>query len=294
MVTSKGQKVYQVVINIILLIVTLCTVLPILLLFMSSITEESSLIVNGYSLFPKEFGLSAYQCILQNRATIFRAYGITIIVTVIGTAVSLMMTTMMAFPLSLSNLPFRRALSFFVFFTMLFSGGLVPSYIMWTNWFHIKDTLWAYLLPNYLMSAYNVILIRTYLQSSIPEGIYEAAKIDGAGYMQIYTKIVLPLSKPIMVTIGLFTALTYWNDWTNGLYYVTRSKMLSIQALLNRMIQDIQALTASSTAGGSTITIPTVSVRMAIAFVAILPILIVYPFLQKYFVSGIMVGAVKG
>lgn len=294
MVTSKGQKVYQVVINIILLIVTLCTVLPILLLFMSSITEESSLIVNGYSLFPKEFGLSAYQYILQNRATIFRAYGITIIVTVIGTAVSLMMTTMMAFPLSLSNLPFRRALSFFVFFTMLFSGGLVPSYIMWTNWFHIKDTLWAYLLPNYLMSAYNVILIRTYLQSSIPEGIYEAAKIDGAGYMQIYTKIVLPLSKPIMVTIGLFTALTYWNDWTNGLYYVTRSKMLSIQALLNRMIQDIQALTASSTAGGSTITIPTVSVRMAIAFVAILPILIVYPFLQKYFVSGIMVGAVKG
>ena len=178
---------------------------------------------------------------------------------------------------------------------MLFSGGLVPSYIMWTTTFHIKNTIWAYILPNFLLGAFNIILVRTFFSTSIPNDIYEAAKIDGAGYPTIYWKIVLPLGKPILVTIGLFAGLSYWNDWTNGLYYVNQSDMLSIQALLNRMIQDIQALAAHSTAdSGALMQIPQVSIRMAIAFVAILPILLVYPFLQKYFASGIMLGAVKG
>ena len=166
---------------------------------------------------------------------------------------------------------------------------------MWTTTFHIKNTIWAYILPNFLLGAFNIILVRTFFSTSIPNDIYEAAKIDGAGYPTIYWKIVLPLGKPILVTIGLFAGLSYWNDWTNGLYYVNQSDMLSIQALLNRMIQDIQALAAHSTAdSGALMQIPQVSIRMAIAFVAILPILLVYPFLQKYFASGIMLGAVKG
>ena len=215
--------------------------------------------------------------------------------TVVGTAGSLILASLMAFPLSLRDLPGRSILSFYVFFTMLFSGGLVPSYIMWTTTFHIKNTIWAYILPNFLLGAFNIILVRTFFSTSIPNDIYEAAKIDGAGYPTIYWKIVLPLGKPILVTIGLFAGLSYWNDWTNGLYYVNQSDMLSIQALLNRMIQDIQALAAHSTAdSGALMQIPQVSIRMAIAFVAILPILLVYPFLQKYFASGILLGAVKG
>ena len=295
MIMSKGRKAYQVVINIILLLVSLCMILPLLLLFMSSITEENTLVVNGYSFFPAQFSAGAYEYILQNAATVFRAYGITVLVTVIGTAASIVLASLMAFPLSLKDLPGRRVITFYVFFTMLFSGGLVPSYIMWTTTFGIRNTLWAYILPNFLLGAFNIILVRTFFATSIPADIYEAAKIDGAGYLTIYWKIVLPLGKPILVTIGLFTGLTYWNDWTNGLYYINKSSMFSIQTLLNRMIQDIQALAAHSTANsGALMQIPQVSIRMAIAFVSILPILLVYPFLQKYFASGIMLGAVKG
>lgn len=295
MILSKGRKTYQVVINIILVLVTLFMVLPLVLLFMSSITDENTLVANGYSFFPQKFSLDAYKYIVTNSASVFRAYGITIIVTVVGTAGSLILASLMAFPLSLKELPGRKIISFFVFFTMLFSGGLVPSYIMWTTTFGIKNTIWAYILPNFLLSAFNIILVRTFFQTSIPNEIYEAAKIDGASYMTIYRKIVLPLGKPILVTVGLFSGLGYWNDWTNGLYYITNSKMLSIQALLNKMIQDIQALAANSTANaGAVMNIPQVSIRMAIAFVAILPILILYPFLQKYFASGITLGAVKG
>lgn len=295
MVMTKGRKIYQAVINLVLALVAISMVLPLLLLFMSSITEENTLVAYGYSFFPSKLSLDAYRYIWNNGSTIFRAYGITIAVTVLGTAGSLLLVSMLTFPLSLKSLPGRKLLSFYVFFTMLFSGGLVPSYIMWTTQFHIKNTLWAYILPNFLLSGFNTILVRTYFQSSIPVEIYEAAKIDGAGFFKIYHKIVLPLGVPILVTVGLFTGLNYWNDWTNGMYYISSSKMLSVQALLNRMIQDIQALAANSSAdSGALMRIPQVSIRMAIAFVAILPVLMVYPFLQKYFASGIMLGAVKG
>ena len=295
MIMSKGRRAYQIVINLILILVSLCMILPLVLLFMSSITDENILIANGYSFFPEKFSISAYQYIMQNSATVFRAYGITILVTIAGTSASIILASLMAYPLSLKDLPGRRIISFYVFFTMLFSGGLVPSYIMWTTTFGIRNTIWAYILPNFLLGAFNIILVRTFFTTSIPADIYEAAKIDGAGYMTIYWKIVLPLGKPILVTIGLFTGLTYWNDWTNDLYYINKSSMFSIQTLLNRMIQDIQALAANSTANsGALLQLPQVSIRMAIAFVAILPILVVYPFLQKYFASGIMLGAVKG
>lgn len=179
MVMSKGLKVYQVIINIILILVTLAMILPLVLLFMSSITEESTLIVNGYSFFPEKLSLEAYEYIMQNATTVFRAYGITILVTVIGTLGNLLLTSMLAYPLSLKELPGRKVISFYVFFTMLFSGGLVPSYIMWTTKFGIKNTIWEYILPNFLMSAFNIILVRTYFSTNIPVDIYESAKIDG-------------------------------------------------------------------------------------------------------------------
>lgn len=295
MVLSKGEKTYQVVINILLIIVTLTMILPLVLLFMCSITDENTLINNGYSFFPAKFGLTAYQYIWSNRTTIFRAYGLTIVVTAIGTVCSVLLAALISYPLSLKNLPGRSFFNFYVFFTMLFSGGLVPAYIMWTTTFSIKNTIFAYLMPNLLLSAFNIILVRTFFMTSIPDALYEAARIDGATYFRIFWQIVLPLGKPILVTIGLFSGLAFWNDWTNGLYYVNRTSMFTIQVLLNRMISDIQALAQNaSTTSNAVLNIPTVSIRMAIAFVAILPILVIYPFLQKYFASGIALGAVKG
>ena len=295
MVLSKGEKGYQIFINIFMMLVTIIMVAPFILLFMCSITDENTLINNGYSFFPAKFGITAYAYIWNSRATIFRAYGLTILVTIIGTICSVLLAALIYYPLSLKNLPGRNFFNFYVFFTMLFSGGLVPAYIMWTSYFHIKNTIFAYLLPNLLLSAFNIILVRTFFMTSIPDALYEAARIDGASYMRIFFQIVLPLGKPILVTIGLFSGLGFWNDWNNGLYYVSRSEMFTIQVLLNRMIQDIQALASNQNAtGNAVLNLPTVSIRMAIAFVAILPILVIYPFLQKYFASGIALGAVKG
>lgn len=290
---SKSFKRYQLLINIIMGVVTIIFVLPLLLLFMSSITSEQSLYVNGYSFFPKEFSLEGYSYIWNNRGTIFHAYFITFTVTIVGTFLSVLLASLMAYVLSVKTLPFRRVLTFYVFFTMLFSGGLVPSYIMWTAYFHIKNTYLAYILPNMLVSAMNIMLIRTYIQTSIPEAIYEAAQIDGADHLRVFSKIVIPLGKPILVTTGLFSGIAYWNDWTNGLYYISKPGYFSIQVLLNRMVTNLQALQTLSTSSTSG-SVPQISVRMAIAFVALLPILVLYPFLQKYFAQGIALGAVKG
>lgn len=296
MIKSRNFKIYQAIIHGILICVTLTMVLPLVLLFISSISSESSLIVRGYSFIPEEFSLDAYKYIWQNKDTVFRAYVITIIVTIVGTAVNLALSSAMAFALTDRRMPFKNIITFYIFFTMLFSGGLVPAYIMWTTTFHIKNTLFALLIPNLLLSPMNVILIRTYMKTSVPEALYEAARIDGAGTLRLFSQIAIPLSKPILVTMGLFSGLAYWNDWTNGLYYINNAKLYSIQTLLNKMIQDIQAIQANATAAssGAAMAVPQISIRMAIAFVALLPILIVYPFLQKYFQKGIAIGAVKG
>ena len=289
----KNSRAYAIAGHVALILVTLSMIAPLLLVFMSSISSESALVQDGYTFWPAQFSLEAYSFIAQNSATVFRAYGVTIIVTVVGTAVGLFLTSTLAYALSLPELPGRRTLSFLVFFTLLFNGGLVPAYIMWSS-LGVRNTLLAYILPALLVNAFNVILMRSYYQVNIPPEVYEAAKLDGAGYARIYFQLVLPLGKPILVTIGLFIALGYWNDWTNGLYYVSDPNLFSIQTFLNRMIQDIQAISNNSTGTVVTSNVPTVSVRMAISFVALLPLLIIYPLLQRYFARGIMVGAVKG
>ncbi len=296
MIKSKSFYAYQSAIHVLLILITLIVVVPIILLFMSSISSEKALISNGYSFFPSEFSLEAYRYIWLNKGTVFRAYGMTIVVTVLGTVANVLLSSMMAYALADKKLVFRRLINFIIFFTMIFNGGLVPAYIMWTTMFQIKNTIWALLLPNLLVNPMSVILIRTHMMHSVPESLYEVAKIDGAGHRILFTRIAMPLSKPILVTMGLFSGLAYWNDWTNGLYYLTDSKFYSIQVLLNKMIQDIQAIQANSIAAsaGTAMTVPQISIRMAIAFVALLPVLIIYPFLQKYFAEGIALGAVKG
>lgn len=290
----RESKSQQLVFHVILILVALAMIVPLLLLFMSSITDENTLVSDGYSLFPAKLSLGAYTYITTNSSTIFRAYGITILVTAIGTAAGLIVTALMSFSLSIRDLPGQSVISFLVFFTMLFNGGLVPSYIMWTG-FGVVNTIWAYVLPFMLTNAFSIILIRSFFASTIPGELYESAKMDGAGYFRIFWRMAMPLGKPILVTIGLFSCLNYWNDWQNGLYFITDPSMLSIQAVLNKMNQNIQAvLSYTSMSSSSMVQLPQVSIRMAIAFVAILPILIMYPFLQKYFASGIMSGAVKG
>ena len=300
MPNSKKSRQFQLLINIVMMVIVLTVVLPFLLVFISSITDENVLIRNGYSFFPQKISLYAYQYIIGQGGNILRAYGVTIFVTFVGTALNLAMSALLAYPLSIKTLPYRRAITFFVFFTMLFNGGLVPTYLMYVNYFHIKNTLWALIVPNLLLSANNVLMIRSYFITSIPEALFEAAKIDGAGHMKIFTVLALPLGKPILVTMGLFSGLAYWNDWTNGLYYLSGNngqKLYSIQNLLNQMITNIQYLSSGKVAGniGAEVAkLPATSIRMAIAFIAMLPLFVIYPFLQKYFAEGITLGAVKG
>ena len=296
MTNSKKAKRFQFWINVVLILITLSIVLPFVLVFISSLTDENTLIRNGYSFFPEKFSFYAYSYIIRQGEKILRAYGITVFVTIVGTAANIAMSALLAYPLSVKKLPYRRAITFFVFFTMLFNGGLVPTYLMYVNYLHIKNTIWALIVPGFLLSANNVLMIRSYFNTSIPDALVEAAKIDGAGHMKIFTSITLPLGKPILVTMGLFSALGYWNDWTNGLYYIRDTKLYGIQNLLNKMISDLTALTQNAS-GASTVAIsdiPSASVRMALAFVPMLPILCLYPCLQRDVAEGIGRGAVKG
>ena len=294
---EKPFSAYSIVTNIIMILVVVMVVLPFLLLFSSSLTEENTLVAYGYSFFPRKFSAASYGYILQSGKLILKAYGVSILITALGTLLHVLLAALMAYPLAIKNLPGRNILSFYVFFTMLFNGGIVPSYLMWSGTFHIKDTLFAQLLPNLLLSAWNVMMIRTYFTTSIPDALYEAAEIDGASQFTIFSKIVLPLGKPILVTMGTFAGLGYWNDWTNGLYYIVQDKTkYNIQNLLNNMVQNIQYLAQSSNSNvsGAAAAIPTTGVQMAIAFVAILPIMLIFPLFSKYYAAGITLGAVKG
>lgn len=292
MIKTKQEKAFEVFASVVMICVMVIVIFPFLLLFISSITEENTLLINGYSIFPEKLSFDAYKYIWNSRDIIFRAYGITVCVTVIGTLAHVAIVAMAAYPLSLRNLPGRSFFSFVILFTMLFNGGLVPTYMIYTMVFHIKNTYWALLVPNLLFSSFNCIIVRTYLQSNVPSELYESAKIDGASEFQIFRRIVLPLGKPIFVTVGVFAGLNYWNDWTNGLYYISDQSKYSIQQVLNVMVKNIEYLTKYGR--GAVSSVPSISLRMAIAFAAMLPILILYPFLTKYFEKGIAVGAVKG
>lgn len=291
------SKTFNRVATVILAIMVIIAMLPILLIVIASLSSESSLIRNGYSYWPEVWSLDAYYYMVKQGVTIARSYGVSFLVTIGGTVLSVILTTMLAYPISRKTFRFRNVLAFFVFFTMLFNGGIVPSYIMWTRFFGIKDTIWALIIPNYLVTAFNVILVKNYFSNSIPDSLIEAAQIDGASEFRIFTKIMMPLAVPTVATISLFTGLCYWNDWTNGLYYVSNEKLYSIQLLLMKIMNNVQALRVNSNAallGTGTVDLPGTSIRMAMAVVGILPILLIYPFVQKYLVRGVVVGAVKG
>lgn len=292
---SKDQKRWRIAAHIVMILMSLLAIMPFILLIIASFTDETVALLNGYSYFPGKLSLDAYKYIAQNAATFVRAYGITILVTVVGTLVSVVLTALTAYVLSKKNLPGVKVMNFMVVFTMLFNGGLVATYISYVTIFNIKNTVFALLVPNLLMNAFMIMLARNYFENSIPEEIYESARIDGASEMCIFIKLVLPLSVPILATVALMGGIAYWNDWQNSLYYIDDKSLYSIQAVLNSINEGVAAIASlGNSAGVSSADLPTTTIRMAIAVVGILPILIIYPFFQKYFAKGLMAGAVKG
>ena len=295
----RSDKKFQIFSHAVLILFSLLALLPMILMFTSSLTDNNELIATGYTYFPKKWSLYAYEYIFSTGNSVVHAYGISVLLTFAGTALALTITTLLAYAISKKDMPGRKVITFLIVFSMLFNGGLVPTYIIYTNLFGIKNSFWALLIPGLLMNGFNVMLMKSYFVSSIPEEILDAAYIDGASETRTFLSVVIPLSKPILATIALFAGIAYWNDWMNGYIYLTkRTDLYSVQNLLNRMMQNIQFLSQSSSnvqnANVGLSAIPMASVRMAMAVVGILPVIIIYPFVQKYFVKGITLGGVKG
>ena len=287
---------FQIFAHVFMIILGITVVFPMALLIMSSISSEADILKYGYTIFPKNIDFTSYKFIF-GEGSIFHSYMVTVFVTIVGTVLSVIVTTMVSYTLTVPGLPGKRILSFFILFTMLFSGGLVPSYMMWSNIFHIKNTIWALLLPFLLCSAFHIMITRTYFQNNIPKEVLESARIDGMSEFGIFFKIVLPLSVPIIATIGFMNALMYWNDWKNSLYFITDKNLVGVQALLNNMLTNVQYLAQSMDASSiatDMANIPTLGIRMAVAVVGMLPMVALYPFFQKYYMKGLTIGAVKG
>ena len=281
--------------NVLFAILAFLAIMPFVFVIAISLTNEQSLQLNGYRFIPEEWSLEAYKYIFSSGSQILTSYGVTITVTILGTLIGLAIMSMYGYALSRKSFAYRKFFTKVIFVPMLFSGGMVASYLVVTRFLGLKNTIWALILPM-CVSSFHIIILRTFFKTSVPDAIIESAKIDGASEWRLFLRIVLPISLPGIATIGLFLTLGYWNDWTNGLYYIRDTKLYGIQNLLNKMISDLTALTQNAS-GASTVAIadiPSASVRMAIAFVAMLPILCLYPFLQKYFTKGIALGAVKG
>ncbi|MDG0808050.1 carbohydrate ABC transporter permease [Cohnella rhizosphaerae] len=265
-------------------------VLPLVIVISASLSSERSLVEWGYSLLPREFSIAAYAYLWHQPDQLAASYGITTFVTVTGTLGGLLLSSLLAYPLARRDFRWRRPLSFYVFFTMLFNGGLVPTYIVVSQVLHLKDTVWALILP-YLIVPWFVLLLRTFF-AMLPVEIIESAQMDGFGEYRLFFRIVLPLSTPVLATVALFASLNYWNDWFLALLYIDDRRLLPLQYLLVTIIQNIEAINMS--ANTVTTAAPAESVRMATAVLAIGPIVFVYSFLQKYFVQGLTVGAIKG
>lgn len=295
MVQSKKEKAADKILTLLFILLALFCVVPILYILSASLSDEIQLTKKGYSLLPRGFSLEAYKYILESPKPIINAYGVTILVTLGGTAVSLLVTTMLAYVIARKDFKMGRVFAFMIFFSMLFNGGLVPTYIMLTKYYHLKDTIWALIFP-YIIMPWHVFLMKGFL-ADIPTSLIEAAKIDGAGEVKTFFKIIVPISKPALATVGLFIAFTYWNDWYQSMLYIDSPDINSLQFYLYRIMNNIQYLSTSMQAGNISIDIaslPSETARMALCILAAGPMLVVFPFFQKYFVKGLTVGAVKG
>ena len=279
-------------------IVCLFCILPMLIVLSSSFTSETTLMNAGYPLIPKELDFTAYSFVFSDGGKIIRAYAIQIFSTVVGTTLSVLMTAMVAYPLSRPELPHRRPFAFFVYFTMLFSGGLAPTYYVYTHILHLKNTLPVLFIP-YLVGGFNVIILRTFFTSNVSGEIIDSAKIDGSGHFRTFFRIVFPISLPGVSAIALLTTVGYWNDWYLSMLYIDTEQLTNLQYMMYKTLQSIQYLRANDvfrqSYGAQVMAqLPLESARMAMAIIGMGPILIVYPFFQKYFIKGLTIGSLKG
>ena len=274
-------------------------VFPFIFVVIISLTDDASIVEKGYSLFPSKISLDAYKYVFKTGTQLLQSYVVTIMVTAIGTIVTIMVTALYSYALSRKEFKYRKFFAFFCFFTMLFNGGLVPTYMVVSQMLHLKNTIWALIMPM-VVNAWYIIVLRTYFTMSISDSLIEAAKIDGAGDFYILFRIVMPISLPGLATIGLFSSLGYWNDWFQALLYITKPSLYPLQYLLVQIENNITFLlnNASNIVGGESYkiiqTIPQYSLRMAMVIVCIGPIICAYPFFQRYFIKGLTVGSVKG
>lgn len=294
MVYGKGRKVFTAVAGTIVVLVSLVCIFPFWMVVIGSFTPEHEIYAQGYSLWPESFSLSAYELAFEDPSKILRAYAVTVGVTAVGTILSLFLISMCGYVLQRKDFKSRNFFTMFIFFTVLFNGGLVPWYILMTNYLHLKDQFAALILP-LLVNVFYLIIMKNFMRS-VPSALIESAKIDGAGEFYIFIHIVLPLAKPALASIGMFTALNYWNDWRNGMLFMQEESMYPLQYYLYRLLSSLDFLksaAASSVNLGNQV-FPSESFKLAMTVVATGPIILLYPFVQKYFVKGITIGAVKG
>lgn len=283
--------------NILFVILALICIVPVIFIFIISISSEESIRHIGYRFIPQSFSADSYIFLFREGRTILRALGVSVTVTVTGTVLGVMLTTMMGYVLARSNYKLKGLCTMIVFIPMIFNGGMISSYVVNTQFLHLKDSIWALILP-LCVSSFNVVICKTFFKTNIPESVMESAQIDGASQFTIFGKIALPLAKPLLATIALFLTFGYWNDWFQSSLYITNTKLYSLQALLDHVQRNIEMM-ANNPALGATLTeymnsMPKEGARMAMAIIIIVPIACTYPFFQRYFISGLTVGAVKG
>lgn len=283
------------IINLFFCILSLALLVPLVLVISISLTDEKSLLQHGYHLIPLQFSTKAYDIILDAPKALFRAYGVTIFVTLVGTFIGLLFTSLTAYTISRRDYRYRKMMTLYVFFTSLFSGGLVPFYILVSQYLHLKDTIWALIVP-YLLSPFFILIMKGFMDK-LPFEIIESTKIDGANEWRIFFTMVIPLSVPALVTIGLFISFQYWNDWWLGLLFIDNQKLIPLQLLLYRIMSTIEFLSnniATVNVDFSLADFPSLSARMAMAVLAAGPMMFIFPMFQRFFISGLTVGSIKG
>ncbi len=289
---------WNLVFNIVLGVFALLFILPVLLIVIVSFSSTDSINQVGYNFFPVEWSLEGYYYTFKMGSQLVYSYLVTIANSVIGTALGLLIMSMYAYVICQKRFWLERGLTWFLFFTMLFGGGLVPSYILNVRYYHLKNTFWILLLAG-LLNAYWVIILRTFIKTSIPEALFDSARIDGAGHFTIFFRIVCPLFKAGLGTIGLFSFVARWNDWFTGMLYIENNRLVPLQTLLTQLQNNVDYLKANSriasTPGGLEMlkNLPGTNLRMACTVLAVVPLLFAYPFFQRYFVQGLVVGSIK-
>lgn len=292
---AKENFSIKIIAHIVMVLAAFLALLPFIIIISSSFTSEKAIAQYGYGLFPREWSFAAYSYLFQAGSMIGKAYLITIATTVIGTLLHLLLTTLMAYGLAWNKTPGRKIIMFLLIFTMLFNGGAVATYIVYSSVFQLNNTIWGLIVPGMLMNAFGVMLFFGYFRSAVSGELMEAAQLDGANMFVIYAVIYLPLAAPLIATLGLSTAIGYWNDWNNSLYYISMDaqNLYSIQRLLKEMQDSLKFIQSNPDLGLSTENLPSSSVQMAIVVIGIIPILVAYPFFQRWFVAGISMGGVK-